>query len=587
MTTVTGTTPHHGSGGGEIPVSQSSDNFVTPPPNKVHTRTGENWTRIWLWAITPLILHLLSVLTLIIVIKTFVDGQDFNLQSRKAMARFTPLQSDITTVVSGGVAIVRSFAAMWSASIVWRCIFMLMKSGGISLEQIDLLLTWQVHLRPRLKSSQRIGLLISIITLVAFPCHLSGPILTGSITWSSSHRPSGKQEVVGIEAGYTGDLSDVAFSYLYPLNYSASPLSLYSVGRPLAASFAGTAWQSQSANAQTMKRVIRSVAHLPINSTLNNVTLPYFAVTKLEWIKDPVKELRPALLQSYLNDSDWNPFRSITNYISMPGTFALIPDTWGVLTPPDPDTGIVSEKCIVVGKYSLQKTCDDSPFGGLPPNIGPYVDTNITARTDCYIYGRISYVAGAAECRDCRISAWLTVQNDTSVTVLPSVTTMYALGMMPVVAELMREQNVSLPIAFNNLNVYVTELLMRSYASSWTYLTNLMSDPARLPTYVQIAVPTSRANVLWWRVLLWLSLNLMFTISGLIFLIVQRLCNQPLIGNPSLAALLLDTTEILHKGNRGFCNFSTLVEDDKGIGYLYLPGKAVDGTHKRVEIVHD
>ena len=47
---------------------------------------------------------------------------------------------------------------------------------GEGWQQIDRLLTWQVHL---------LGLLVSIILLVAFPCQLSGPILTGSITWPS------------------------------------------------------------------------------------------------------------------------------------------------------------------------------------------------------------------------------------------------------------------------------------------------------------------------------------------------------------------------------------------------------------------
>ena len=332
-----------------------------------------------------------------------------------------------------------------------------------------------------------------------------------------------------------------------------------------------------------MKHVIRNVDQFPINSTLNNATLPYFAVSKLEWIRDPVRELPRVVLQSYLNDSDWNPFRPIPNFITRPGVFALIPNSWGVVTPPDPYTGIMSETCIVVGTYALGQTCDDTPFGDIAANVSPYVDDH------CYIYGRITYVAGAAECKNCRISSWLTVQNDTGVTVSPSLTTMYALGMMPVVGALMMAHNVSLPRTFDNLGGYVTEILSRSYAASWTYLTNLMSDPKRLPTYVRVAVPTSRANVLWWRVLLWLSLNLVFTTSGTIFLIIQRFCNQPLIGNPSMAALLLDTTEVQHKRNRAFCDFSMLVEGDKGIGYLYLPVKTIDRiqTHKRVEVVQD
>ena len=52
-----------------------------------------------------------------------------------------------------------------------------------------------------------------------------------------------------------------------------------------------------------------------------------------------------------------------------------------------------------------------------------------------------------------------------------------------------------------------------------------------------------------------------------------------------MAALLLDTTEVLHKQDRALCNFSTLVEEDRGIGYLRLPRKAIDGAHRCVEVV--
>ena len=54
-----------------------------------------------------------------------------------------------------------------------------------------------------------------------------------------------------------------------------------------------------------------------------------------------------------------------------------------------------------------------------------------------------------------------------------------------------------------------------------------------------------------------------------------------------MAALLLDTTEVLHKKNRAFCDFSMLVKRNKGIGHLYFPVKTIDRTHKRVEVVQD
>ena len=76
----------------------------------------------------------------------------------------------------------------------------------------------------------------------------------------------------------------------------------------------------------------------------------------------------------------------------------------------------------------------------------------------------------------------------------------------------------------------------------------------------------------------------MFTLSGLIFFVIQRTCDQPLIGNPALAALLLDTTEVQHKRDRAFCKFSTLVGDDKDIGYMYLKNTK-GGGHKRAEVL--
>ena len=571
---------------GLIPKSGYSDHIATHHPSEVHTRTGENTTKIWLKATTPLILHTISVLILTTVLKSYIDDHDFNLHSRKALVKYTPLQSDITTAISSCIAISRLFATIWSASTIWRCIFILMERGGITLGHIESLLTWQIHLHPRLKSSQgtQVGFLISIILLASFPCQLSGPILTGSITWSPSSNFAKDQTTAKIGPGYTGHLSDDPFNSIFPPNYSAP--GFYSLCRQMASGAAIIAWQESQDDERTMKRVLRPdlVGRLPINSTLGNVTLPYFAVTKLEWISDPMKEFPQVVLNSYRNVSRWNPFHSSDFIGTALGTFAMIPDTWGI--PPSLYAGTVSETRILVGTYGFSNGnhCNASiPFGDMPPNI-----TLLSDSKGCYIYGRVTYVAGAAECKDCRVSSWNTVQNDTNLTVSPSVATMQALGMMPSVAGMMATQNASLPRAFNNLDGYVTDLLIRSYATSWSILMEGMSSSRNvLVTNVRIAVPTSRANVLWWRIWLWLLLNVMFTLSGLLFLVIQSRCSQPMIGSPSMAAFLLDTTEVLHKRDRALCSFSMLLEDDKDIGSLHLPRNTMDGTHKRVEVVED
>jgi hypothetical protein len=157
--------------------------------------------------------------------------------------------------------------------------------------------------------------------------------------------------------------------------------------------------------------------------------------------------------------------------------------------------------------------------------------------------------------------------------------------MMPMVGGMMAAQNISLP-DINNLDDYVHELLIRSYAASWTYMISelgFLSDP--LSTDARIAIQTSRATVLWWRVWVWLSLNFLFTTSGILFLIAQGMSGQRLVGSPPLAAFLLDSSEILHKRDRAFCDFSTMTEDDKGIGYLHIRRDETQGGHRQVEIV--
>ena len=66
---------------------------------------------------------------------------------------------------------------------------------------------------------------------------------------------------------------------------------------------------------------------------------------------------------------------------------------------------------------------------------------------------------------------------------------MYALGMTPIVARVMVRQNASLPRAFKNLDGYVTELLIRSYASSWTMLTEAMALRVVLVSEVLYSAP--------------------------------------------------------------------------------------------------
>jgi len=592
------------------PETESSNN-PTPDSNEVHRRTGENQTIAWLLMTIPLILHFLSIVVLTVAIKFYISGHSFNLDSRRALTTFAPLQSDITTAISSGISILRIFTTMWTTSTAWRCAFILMENGGISLEQINRLLTWQIHFNSNPISSRKAqaGALISVILLAAFPCQLSGPILTGSITWTPSHGFLGGKPIDIATSFIIPDWSKYNFSnpmHHLQQGHSRSSIATYRKDMVTAAYLALMAWPWQDSSQdgeRTMKRVTSRVAHLPIDSTLSNVTLPYFAVTKLEWITDPWTELPEKLIQSVRSTSLFNPFYNADWQFDSDGahgqlvhTFALIPDAdWDMATPPPtPFTGTVTETRILAGVYSQSTEgppCSaQSPFGKIPQGIGL---ANLTVAKDlpgCYIFARVTYVAGASRCTNCRVSSWITIQNDSSLTVSPDLTTVDALDMMPLVAlQMVAVGSISVPKAYNNLDGYAIGLLTRSYGAAWTFLMDNYIDGqtggVKAGVTVRIAVPTSKANVLWWRVLLWLMLNMMFTLSGLLFLFLQSLCRQPVVVNPSIAALLLDTSDVLHKKNRALCNFSRLVKDDEGIGYLEL--RQEYGGHRRVVVVEE
>ena len=579
--------------------------LVTNPSSHlytIHTRTGEG--NVWLIAVIPLLLHFVSVIALVSAIHFYVDNHDFNLRSRTELGDFTPLQSDITTAISSSIALLRFFAAMWSGSMILRCIFILMERDRISLQEIDYLLTWQFHIHRRKETSGRIGLFVAIILLAAFPCQLSGPILTGSITWIPSHRPSYQQNVTDIDIGYKGNHSNwLEFNSSYgntiPLNYSMP--SELSRGPVHASASALAAWYGSRDDERIMKRTIRSDAQLPINTTLNSIRLPYFAVTKLEWIRNSLTEVPREAKTRYFETSTWNPFW----VDGSTGNFMLLPDAWGVVAVPSDYNGTISKTSFIAGRFngssrnfntslSQSSVFPIRPFGNLSDGIG--CEDVVRAERTCIIYGRISYVAGAAECKNCRVSSLLTVaEHDSLLKLEPDIATIYALTMMPLVGMQLVQQNYSLPTTFQNLDKYVAELLIRSYAGSWNHVTRIISeDPWHLEsdssgnkwtTGAQIFKQTSQAEVLWWRVGLWVSLNLIFTLSGLLFLVIQSTCDQPIIGSPFIAALFLDTTEVVHKRDRALCNVSKVVKKDKEIGYLRLRRKSFDDHHKCVEAV--
>ncbi|KAH7337249.1 hypothetical protein B0J17DRAFT_527083, partial [Rhizoctonia solani] len=192
------------------------------------------------------------------------------------------------------------------------------------------------------------------------------------------------------------------------------------------------AWQSGDRTG-VLKRALRSTAGLNVDSTIANVTLPYFSVIAMEWLSNPTQDL-----SAYQQDVDgfWPHLGmgdGVTS-LTVPGTVALIPDqntSWRRSPFPSPE--IVSETRILV-LYTSRLVGTADPTCRLDnSNISSSLPTDVALLPQSdfyYAFARVTYQAGASLCAQCRLSSPLTGQNVTQMTLSGDTITKETLWMM-------------------------------------------------------------------------------------------------------------------------------------------------------------
>lgn len=503
---------------------------------------------LWAWASTlsPLILHFIISIGITIFVVNYVNGRYFNLTERRPLVSlaggvtarsqgYVPLQSDVVTFLSATLVVLRVFAAAWAGSLCWRGAFFLMERTGLRRRDLNWMISYGLF-TPLSYGRDAVMFCVGVILLVTLLAQVVSPILTGSITWIPSNRLAEVKLNATVQVPVVRD-------GVHWNGYSIwAPRRRWTVRQ--AAGYASLAW-GRNIEKDVMKRVLLSAAGLHVNSTITNMTLPYFSVTALEWIANPSEVLPPNqldVMSMQLSVSEpINPLRTLS------GALALLPDAaWSQR--PFPSPSIVSETRTLALYTSWQSRNVPCGAKGLtiassfPPNMG-FVRGNIPEF--CYAFARVTYSAGAGVCTNCRVSSPLTVRGDSTIELKEDFMTTEALQLMPdIIADLVL-LNSSIPSTWsNNIDDYVIDMLARSYSGAWTALTNYMGGTSRpLTSSFSASIPSVRAQVDLGRVCTWLGLQLLLTFSGIIFLIMQSRSKYQLIGDTTLAAFELDTTE--------------------------------------------
>lgn len=557
-----------------------------PNPNKQRTDEfiPERGLKSWASTLWPLVLHCVVAIGIVVLMVYYVNGRNFNVTERKPwvpladgtsvqLSQRRLLQSDVVAILSGALVILRLIAASWGGSLCWRIAFFLLEKTGLRYRDLDWLISYGCF--PPTYDKHLFAFRIGLILLVTLSAQVASPILTGSITWQPINSPVGLHSDATVYASVTTD----RFSWS---DYATHTGRLEFTARQ-AAGLTSFAW-GRGTEKGVLKRVLPSTALLNINSTITNVTLPYFSITAFEWILDP-KSL----------PSEQQNIRSIIANLSTVGdqsvmglgSCSIIADEpWN--SPPFPSPLAVSSRTatVIVTTHWLEpntEPCrpDNSPlFSRLPPTIG-YIQDG----WECYMFARVTYSAGVGICNNCRVSSHSTVQNDTALALREDPMTNAALRLMPDTTNLYVRINTSVPSTMSNVDDYVIEVLGRSYSGAWTAITNFLGgSETPLTSSFSPSLPFLQAQVDLKRVYAWLAIQLLLTFSGIIFLWMQAGSDFPLIGDTTLAAFKLDATDVTTKEGDKMLNNGSLLRLELQVGGIKIVVDAVKSVKEEEQV---
>ncbi|CUA68050.1 hypothetical protein RSOLAG22IIIB_07724 [Rhizoctonia solani] len=349
-------------------------------------------------------------------------------------------------------------------------------------------------LTPPLYAQDIMTFLTGATLLITLAANFVSPLLTGSISWVPSNQP----------AVFVPDSSGLKVSIVEFREFWADYLRQDYLREQVVQMSPGavnTAW-GRNADKNVLKRAVSFANGLEFNSTITNVTLPYFMIHSLQWIKEPYEALTPDQRNC---TQTWETWRR-ANFTSTDGQYGLF-----VSSTLPPDAGIVQE------------------------------DGRI------YSFAWVTFSAGVSRCNDCRLSGPSTVQNDTPLSLQEDNLTNEALSLAPLVAAALVIANSSIPFPMNNVENYVEALLVRSYSGAWNALNDYigsLSVPLTSSYYASQQVLGARIDQ--GRVFIWLGLQLSATLFGVLSILVQFHTKSMIqfIGDTALTAFYLDTTEV-------------------------------------------
>jgi len=506
--------------------------------------------------------------------------------------------SEVTTILSAALVVVRICVSGWTAVTVWRCAFMLMEEGKVKLSQLSNMMAFRI---PFSRPKTRVGWVVISVILLLFPQPFIGPLVTGAVGWSTS-RQWVEKEVVDIDfRGRNGDSVDSDLVRRFPESVSnVSNIDIPGVVDRLdwtalvsmpdfmkalpikGAGLASTMWEAAGESGVSPKdkahpgalcrqRVAYTYTSepIPVNSTVYGSDLPCILIGNIRWQRPP--EAIEKMTGDVGANSRFSIFNSKLLDYPIPGAAILFdpqqptlqdlylpknhPKGKFVVPPIEfPKPEIFHRSLSLLILLDVSNNCEvealenTTIYGSiatlLPPNSTWSGQDKEPGTFLCYAYATVEVTAGVVNFKKAEFISSYTLQSSGSTSRMlskadfkPESWVRPAMVLLPDVMTLVSITNTSQIPTWDNLQGYVETLIYQSYLASWGILRPFQDAQPRL--FVSKAQPRLRASVNMFRVWGWFIINMFIPLSGLIWYFgAQWRTKRRLILDGPLTALL-------------------------------------------------
>ncbi|KAH0159944.1 hypothetical protein KCU67_g6919, partial [Aureobasidium melanogenum] len=539
------------------------------------------------WYLFPL--HAVASCGLVFVMLYCIDGENFKTGTPpdSFMERVPLYQTDVVSLVSLALVVLKLISSMALALIVWRLIFIFFDKDGLTLQEMCRMDSRRIPV-----FSRRTWLSIPVLIL-AWPSQLASPLATGSVAWQLVSVPGRTWNYTSVSVAGSG----TGWNNLVAYTERRTQITLRA---PALASI-----QMANGSVPQMRRTFTDHSDYPTNSILTEVLLPSFQMTSIDWVDEGTvdKTLKSGLSDNsgYLNISSTDSPMTTTRV----GNVAILKNTtWPRSAKfPNPPETVTTDTVYVailvnrIGLLNVDEFLECPPnstvFGDLPSvqqhAVHYYYTSGKPFATSCYMFGKSTIRAGNYNCTasdQCVVTVSLqgnkvvALPNDPEEfhnrEIKPDAPKETTFAFMPEVTANICAMNTTNLVMWNGIENYTRELLTLSYESTWSALTEVVQSNITNTQRVTVIPPEQliTADISKTKIYAWLAGNLALLASGLIVLSVQTwaVSDSPhvkAIRNTTLAALTIDINEAVDSmGGKGLCNAVELSKCDQELGLM-------------------